>query len=61
MNKLEVRSPFDDELIDGVPLSDADGIEHALQTAHGLYRDKSAWLPLHERVAILDKLAELMS
>ncbi len=61
MNKLEVRSPFDDELIGEVPQSDADGIEHALQTAHGVYRDKSAWLPLHERVAILDKLAGLMS
>ncbi|MDZ7785209.1 MAG: aldehyde dehydrogenase family protein [Halioglobus sp.] len=61
MNRLEVRSPFDDELIGEVPLTDADGIEHALQTAHGVYRDKSAWLPLHRRVAILDKLAGLMS
>ena len=61
MNMLEVRSPFDDELIGEVPLTDADGIEHALQTAHGVYQDKSAWLPLHERVTILDKLARLMT
>lgn len=61
MKKLEVRSPFDDELIGEVPLTDANGIEHALQAAHGVYRDKSAWLPLHQRVAILDKLAALMS
>lgn len=61
MNKLEVSSPFDGKVIGEVPLTDADGIEHALQTAHGVYGDKSAWLPLHQRVAILDKLAGLMS
>ena len=61
MNTLEVSSPFDGKVIGEVPLANADGIEHALQSAHGVYRDKSAWLPLHRRVAILDKLAGLMS
>ncbi|MBU1189194.1 MAG: aldehyde dehydrogenase family protein [Gammaproteobacteria bacterium] len=61
MNMLEVRSPYSDEVIGEVPLTDADGIEHALQLAHGVYRDKSAWLPLHERVAVLEKLAGLMA
>jgi len=61
MNMLEVRSTYNNELIGEVPLIDADGIEHALQTAYDAYRDKSAWLPLHERVAILEKLVTLMT
>lgn len=61
MNMLEVCSPYSDEVIGEVPLTDTDGIEHALQLAHGVYRDKSAWLPLHERVAVLEKLAALMA
>ncbi len=61
MNMLEVTSPFDGSVIGEVPLSDAKDIERALQTAHDLHRNKSAWLPLHERVAILEKLAQLMT
>jgi len=61
MNMLEVRSPYHDEVIGEVPLTDAQGIEHALQTAHDVYRNKAAWLPLHERVSILERLARRMS
>ncbi len=61
MNMLEVRSPYSGEVIGTVPVTAADGIEHALQTAHAVHRDKSAWLPLHQRVAVLEKLAGLMT
>ncbi|MCA1778082.1 MAG: aldehyde dehydrogenase family protein [Xanthomonadaceae bacterium] len=61
MNMLQVHSPYNNEVIGEVPLSDDDAIEHALHTAHAVFRDKSAWLPLHERVAILEKLATRMT
>ncbi|WP_274600564.1 hypothetical protein [Halomonas sp. SH5A2] len=41
MNKLEVTSPFDGKVIGEVPLTDANDIEHALQTSHSVYCDKS--------------------
>ena len=44
--------------IAGVRVGHADD---ALAAAYALYRDRSGWLPLHRRVAILDKLAELMA
>ena len=35
-------------------------VDDALTTAYGLYRDRNAWLPLHERVAILERAAQII-
>ena len=58
---LEVTAPHDGAVIGAVPLADAAGVEEALATAHARYRDRDGWLPVRTRVAILQRLAELMA
>jgi acyl-CoA reductase-like NAD-dependent aldehyde dehydrogenase len=57
----EIKAPFDGELLAEVETGDASHVEQALATAHGLYRNIDAWLPLHERVRILERAAELLT
>lgn len=57
---LDVQSPYSGQTIGQVPLADAEQIEQALQKAHALFKNQDAWLAVHERVAILDRAAELM-
>jgi len=57
---LEVTSPFDGKPVATVETIDESGAEQALQVASGLYGDRNAWLPAHERTAILERTVELM-
>lgn len=57
---VEVFSPFDRARIGAVATADADGVEHALETAYALHRNRDAWLPLAERIRILERAQELM-
>ncbi|MEW8385470.1 MAG: aldehyde dehydrogenase family protein, partial [Candidatus Thiodiazotropha taylori] len=59
--KLKVISPYDGSLLEEIPFSDGRAIEQALETAYGCYRNRQSWIPLHERVAILERLAQLMT
>lgn len=58
--QLTVTAPFDGSVIASCETADAEAIEHALQTAHKLYENQDGWLPLTERLAILERLAEIM-
>ncbi|MCG7919214.1 MAG: aldehyde dehydrogenase family protein, partial [Candidatus Thiodiazotropha taylori] len=58
---LKVTSPYDGSLLEEIPFSDDRAIEQALETAYGCYRNRQSWIPLHERVAILERLAQLMT
>ena len=57
---LKVTSPFDQSLIKEIPLAKQEDIENALTTAYKLFLDQSAWIPAHERIAILERTAEIM-
>ena len=57
---LKVVSPYDQGLIKEIPLVGKAEVEHALITAHGLFQDQSKWIPAHERIAILERTAEIM-
>jgi len=57
---LEVRAPFNDELIATVETVNKTGIEQALSTAHNLFSHKSLWLSATKRIEILHKVAQLM-
>jgi acyl-CoA reductase-like NAD-dependent aldehyde dehydrogenase len=57
---LTITAPFDFQQIATAELAGADTVELALATAHRLYRQKDGWLPLPERLSILEKAAELM-
>ncbi|MBV1901843.1 MAG: aldehyde dehydrogenase family protein [Kordiimonadaceae bacterium] len=58
---LEVVNPYSLERIGTVPLSDWSVVDKALETAHRLHRDRKAWLPAYQRIAILEKTASLMA
>lgn len=60
MDKLKVTRPFDGALIKEIPMHDAVDVEQALQVADGLFQDRSKWLPAWQRIAILEKVAEIM-
>lgn len=51
----EVFSPYDNRLIGTVDQADKTDIDMALETAHGLFRDRSKWLSTVERIDILER------
>ncbi|MEA3642411.1 MAG: aldehyde dehydrogenase family protein [Lamprobacter sp.] len=57
---LEVLNPFNLQPIATVDTVDRQGVEQALAVAAACYRDRTAWLPDFERMAILRRAAELM-
>jgi acyl-CoA reductase-like NAD-dependent aldehyde dehydrogenase len=58
---LKVTSPYDGALLEEIPFDDSSAIEQALQTAYDCYRNRQVWIPLHERVQILERLTQLMT
>jgi len=57
---LNVTSPNDGEFIDQTPLLDWADAEAMLLRARELFYNRDRWLPPHERMAILEKLAALV-
>lgn len=58
---LKVTSPYDGEVLQELPCDGSAAIETALDRAYSCYRNRKGWIPLHERVRILEAVAELMS
>jgi acyl-CoA reductase-like NAD-dependent aldehyde dehydrogenase len=58
---MEVVAPFDRSPIALIETSDGPAVEQALQTADQLFRDRSRWLPVYQRIAILEKTAAIMA
>jgi acyl-CoA reductase-like NAD-dependent aldehyde dehydrogenase len=58
---LEVVQAFDRARITDLEVDDADALETKLATACRLFHDRGAWLKVHQRIAILHKLAELVA
>jgi len=56
----EVTSPYDGSVVGTVEVIDESGAELALANAAALYKDRSRWLAAHDRIAILEKTANLM-
>jgi acyl-CoA reductase-like NAD-dependent aldehyde dehydrogenase len=59
-NQLEVRAPYDGELLGRVDAAGESAVQRALSTANALFRDRDAWLPPALRIDILKKAARLM-
>jgi acyl-CoA reductase-like NAD-dependent aldehyde dehydrogenase len=57
---LEVFAPYDGTHIATVETADAAAVEKALSIAYNLYRDHDRWLPLPERLAILERMTEAL-
>jgi acyl-CoA reductase-like NAD-dependent aldehyde dehydrogenase len=57
---IEVIQAFDRAPITQLESDDAAALEHKLVTATQLFADRNAWLPVHQRMDILRRLAVLM-
>lgn len=57
---LTVLNPFDLTCVDTIAENTATDVEGALRTAHALFRDRAGWLPVHERLGVLERTASLM-
>jgi len=56
-----VTAPFDGSEIATLPTGDEGHVEAALKAANACHRDRDGWLPLHERVALLQRVAGIMT
>ena len=56
----QVTAPYDGRVLAEVETGDESHVEAALETARRLHADKHGWIPLHERVEILERTAALM-
>ena len=61
MKMIEVKSPFDESVVGEVPFSTIDDVKSAIVKAKTLFLDKSKALTKVQRVAILEKVIEIMS
>jgi len=57
---LDVLNPYNGELIKQVSLNSGADVERALALAQATFEDRSAWLPAYERIAILERTAQIM-
>ena len=57
---IKVLAPWDFSPIAEVPAASAEDIDHALETAYKIFRDRDRWLPISQRIEILEKTAALM-
>jgi acyl-CoA reductase-like NAD-dependent aldehyde dehydrogenase len=57
---VQVRAPYDNSLIATVAAANAEAVEQALQNAAALFADRDGWLPVPERIDILERAIELM-
>jgi acyl-CoA reductase-like NAD-dependent aldehyde dehydrogenase len=58
---IEVLSPYDDRILATVDTANSDNVNSALSTAHALFSDRKQWLPVPQRIAILEKAISLMT
>ncbi|HKI70052.1 MAG TPA: aldehyde dehydrogenase family protein, partial [Verrucomicrobiae bacterium] len=59
-DKLKILSPFDGHLISEIEWDDAGKLEHMLATAHRLTQNPDHAIPVPQRIAILEKTANLV-
>lgn len=58
--KIILTAPYSGESLESLTLDDASRIERLLDQAYTLFRKRKSWLPLQQRVSILENLIELM-
>lgn len=60
-NALSVCSPYDGAQVGEVGVIDRREVDAKLQTAYRLFRHRDSWLPLHERIGVLERTARIMN
>lgn len=59
-NMIKVHNPFNGRQVGEVPLQDRKQIQEALDRAAAVFADRSKWLSVPERIAILEKFKKLV-
>lgn len=59
--RLQVTSPFDGSLVAEVDTAGAKHVEDALRIAHQQFSNRDGWIPVDERIGILERTARLMT
>ena len=59
-NVLSVVSPFDGSELAELPLTDWREIDKQLHNAERMFRQRRSWLPLAERIGVLERAARIM-
>ena len=59
-NALKVYAPWDQTLIDQIPMVGEEEMEKKLSKAYALFEDRSKWIPAYKRIEMLEKVVELM-
>jgi len=57
---LEAVSPYDDQRIASVATANAAGVEQALNNASSLFFNRAHWLPVDQRINILERMIVLL-
>jgi len=57
---LKIVSPYNLKLIKEIPKFDEGQAFEALEKAHKLFLDQSKWLPAYKKIAILERVVEIM-
>ena len=58
--ELQVFSPYTRELIDTIPMHGESDAESMVARAHAAFMNRDSHIPLHERIAILERLIPIM-
>ncbi len=58
---LRVTAPYDGSPVAEVETCSVQHVEAALSAAYRQYRDRTQWIPLYERIGILERAARLMT
>ncbi|MDF1878608.1 aldehyde dehydrogenase family protein [Sulfurimonas sp. SAG-AH-194-C20] len=61
MKKIDVCSPFDNSVVGSVPFYDMDEVKAIINKAHETFYNRKEALPKYKRVAILEKLVEILT
>jgi len=61
MSTIEVTSPFDGKVVGNVKFSTVEEVKAAINLADATFADHKNALPKYQRIAILEKLVEIMS
>ncbi len=57
---LHVTAPFDQKIIAEVETCNLTHVDSALRVAQKLFRNRDGWIPLHERITILERTVKFM-
>lgn len=57
---IKVTSPYDLSFIKELPLIEWEALNKKIDIAYNLFTDSSKWIPAHKRIAILEKVRQIM-